>query len=220
MPFVSPRQNTANVFGVVERKLVRIDPLAARLLDELDRLRQDREVAQAEEIHLQQAGPLDVAHRPLRDDFRLALHVLQRHVLIDRLLGDHDGRRVRADVAREALDLHRQIDQLVNLAVRFVRLPQLVALLERVLERDAELIGHHRHDLIDAKDRHAERAADVANRRPGGQRAERADLRDVRFAVLVLHVLNDFAAAILAEVDVDIGASRRFSSKNRSNSRP
>ncbi len=43
---------------VVERKLVRIDPLAARLLDQLDRLGQDREVAQAEEIHLQQAGAL------------------------------------------------------------------------------------------------------------------------------------------------------------------
>ena len=78
-------------------------------------------------------------------------------------------------------------------------------MLERIFERDAELIGHHRHDLIDAEDRHAERAADVANRRPSGQRAERADLSDVRLAVFVLHVLNDFAAAILAEVDVDIG---------------
>ena len=39
----------------------------------------------------------------------------------------------------------------------------------------------------------------------GGQRAERADLGDVRLAVFVLDVLNDLAAAVLAEVDVDIG---------------
>ena len=191
-------------FRVIKRKLLRIDPHAARLLDELNRLGQDREVAQAEEIHLQEAGPLHVAHRPLRDDFRLALHILQRHVLIDRLFGNHDRRRVRADIAREAFDLHRQVDQLVNFAIGVVRLPQLVALLERLLELDAELVGHHRHDLIDAKDRHPQRAANVANRRPRGQRAERADLRDVRLAVFVLYILNHFAAAILAEVDIDI----------------
>ena len=50
-----------------------------------------------------------------------------------------------------------------------------------------------------------ERAAHVADRRPGGQRAERADLRHVRLAVLLLDVLDHLAAALLAEVDVDIG---------------
>ena len=59
--------------------------------------------------------------------------------------------------------------------------------------------------VIDAEDRHAERAADVANRGPGRQRAERADLGDVRLAVLLLDVLDHLAAAVLAEVDVDIG---------------
>ena len=106
---------------IVQRKLVRIDPLAARLLDQIDRLRQNGEVAQAQKIHLQQAGALDVAHRPLRDDFCLAFHVLQRHILVDRPLGDHHGRGVRADVAREAFDLHRQVDELANFAVGFVR---------------------------------------------------------------------------------------------------
>ena len=55
---------------VVERELVRIDPLAGGLLDQVDRLGENRQVAQAEEVHLQQAGRFDVAHGPLRDDFR------------------------------------------------------------------------------------------------------------------------------------------------------
>ena len=62
-------------------------------------------------------------------------------------------------------------------------------------------------DLVDAGERDAQRAAHVVDRRPRGQRAERADLRDVLFAVLVLDVADDLAAAILAEVDVDV---RRF----------
>ncbi len=58
MPLVSPRQSRANVSCVVQRKLVGIDPLAGGLLDQLDRLGENRQVPQAEEVHLQQAGPL------------------------------------------------------------------------------------------------------------------------------------------------------------------
>ena len=54
-------------------------------------------------------------------------------------------------------------------------------------------------------DRPAEHAADVLDRRLGRQRAERADLGDVLLAVLLLDVADDLAAAVLAEVDVDIG---------------
>ena len=103
--------------------------------------------------------------------------------------------------------MRRKIDQLTNLAVRLVGLPQLVALLERLIQRNIELVRHHRHDLIHSENREAQCAADVANRGPRGQRAERANLRDVGLAVFLFDVLNHFAAAIFAEVDVDI---RRF----------
>jgi len=55
--------------------------------------------------------------------------------------------------------------------------------------------------------RNPQRAAHVLDRGPRRQRAEGADLGDVLFAVLLLHVVNDLAAALLAEVDVNI---RRF----------
>ena len=117
MPFVSPRQSSGERRLVVERERVGIDPLAAGFLDQLDAAGEDRQVAQAEEVHLQQAGRFDVAHRPLGDDVGLALHVLQRHVLVDRLVGDHDRRGVGADVAGEAFDLLRQVDQLANFVI-------------------------------------------------------------------------------------------------------
>ena len=53
--------------------------------------------------------------------------------------------------------------------------------------------------------RHVEHAADVFDRRARAQRAERDDLRHLLAAVLLGHVLDHFAAAVHAEVDVDIG---------------
>ena len=104
MPFVSPRQSRAKVSWSSSGKLVGIDLLAGGLLDQIDHLREDRQVPQAEEVHLQQAGPLHVAHRPLGDDFLLVLHVLQGDVVGQRPVGDHHGGGVRADVAGQALD--------------------------------------------------------------------------------------------------------------------
>ena len=45
--------------------------LAARLLDQLDGVVQQRQRAQAEEVHLEQADLFQVAHDPLRRDDRL-----------------------------------------------------------------------------------------------------------------------------------------------------
>ena len=47
----------------------------------------------------------------------LAADVLQRDVLGQRPVGDHHGRGVRADVAGEAFDLLRQVEQLADLGV-------------------------------------------------------------------------------------------------------
>ena len=191
--------------AVVQREFLRVDPLARRLLDQVHRGAEDRQVAQAQEVHLQQAGLLDVAHRPLGDDVLLAGHAAQRDVFGQRLVGDHHGGGMRADVARQALDLAGQIDHFADLAVGFVDLAEVLALLQRLVERDVQLFGHHGRDLVDAGQRDAQRAAHVLDRRPGRQRAERADLGDVVFAVLFLDVADDLAAAFLAEVDIDIG---------------
>ena len=48
---------------------------------EADRLVDDVEVAQPEEVHLQQAERLDVLHRELGDDLLVGALLLQRQVL-------------------------------------------------------------------------------------------------------------------------------------------
>ena len=60
-------------------------------------------------------------------------------------------------------------------------------------------------DLLDAGQRDVQHPADVLDRRLGLERAEGADLGDVGVAVLVPDVLDHLVAALLAEVDVDVG---------------
>ena len=74
--------------GVVEREFIGIDTLAGGLLDQIDGFGEDGEVAEAEKIHFQQAGALDVFHGPLRDDFVFVLHAAEGDVF-----GERDGRR-------------------------------------------------------------------------------------------------------------------------------
>src|SRR5262249_15872802 len=81
---------------------------------------------------------------------------------------------------------------------------QVLALFNGRLDGDFQLVRNHRHDRIDASDRQAQRAADIANRRLGRHRAEGADLRHAFLAVFVLDVLDYFATALLAEVDINI----------------
>ena len=58
---------------------------------------------------------------------------------------------------------------------------------------------------IDALQRHVEHPADVLDGGLGRHRAEGGDLGDARLAVLLPDVGDHLLAAVLAEVDVDVG---------------
>ena len=60
---------------------------------------------------------------------------------------------------------------------------EFVAFSQGFFQRDAQLVGHFGDHVIDRRNGHPQRAAHVADRRPGLQRAERADLRHVLHAV-------------------------------------
>ncbi len=89
---------------VVERYPVDVDVDAVVRLDPAQRLRDDRQVAQAEEVHLEQPEVRDHRALVLRDD-GLALGVaLHGRVQVQRVAADHHARRVHALAAHEALE--------------------------------------------------------------------------------------------------------------------
>ena len=89
--------------------------------------------------------------------------------------------------------------------VRRHRLLQARRLAERALEVDVGAVRHELGDAVAERHRQRQHARHVAHRELRLQLRERHDLRHVLAPVLLRHVLDDLAAARLAEVDVDVG---------------
>ena len=99
---------------IVERDVVDVGPDPGGPLDEIEGDLHHVEVAQAEEVHLEQAEVLDAVHLVLRDDRRVFDRAsrlrlaLDRQVLGERLAGDHHRGGVDAVLAAEALEPARR----------------------------------------------------------------------------------------------------------------
>ena len=68
----------------------------------------------------------------------------------------------------------------------------------------------HLGDAVGLAVGHAHHAGDVADHALGAEGAEGDDVGDAAFAVFSAHVVDDLAAAGLAEVDVDVGRADAF----------
>ena len=101
-------------FLIMQRNIVDIHNLACRLLDELDAVTNNRQRAQAEEVHLQQAQLLHLVFVILRNHAAVTA-LLQRHIVAQIARCDNNTCGMRARVARQALDAARQVDELFNL---------------------------------------------------------------------------------------------------------
>ena len=110
-----------------------------------------------------------------------------------------------SDVSGESFKFQREVDHLRDFGITVVRFSQVVAGVQRLLQVDAQLVGNHAGDLVDASQRDAKRTADVLDRRFGFHGSEGPDLRDAVFAVFFFHVANDVDASIFTKVDIDIG---------------
>ena len=161
-------------------------------------------VLRPEEVHLQETDALDLLHRPLGRDFVL-LALVERGELGDRPRRNHDAGGVHRRVPRHPLERRPMSRQLLHLRVAALQLLEARALLERLVERHVERRRDQLGDLVDVGERHVEHAPDVAHHGLRLHRPEGDDLGDVLAAVLARDVVDDLAAAALAEVDVDVG---------------
>ena len=99
--------------GVVDR-----DVVERELADQLERGVDHVEVAEAEEVDLQQPERGDVVHRELRHDLLLRALLLQRDDVRKRLGADDDARGVDRVGARQAFERLRELDDLLRDRVR------------------------------------------------------------------------------------------------------
>ena len=106
---------------VVERERGDVEAAA----DEVDRLVDHVEVAQSEEVDLQQAERLDVLHRELRHDLLVGAFLLQRHDVDQRAGADHHPRRVDRVLPDEAFERLGEVHDLARDRVAVIRGLQL-----------------------------------------------------------------------------------------------
>ena len=209
---------------VVEGHRVDVGTRPRRLLDEIEGHLDDRQVAQPEEVHLQQAEVLDAVHLVLRDDrgvTRIGAGLglaLDGQVLGQRLVGDDDGGGVDAVLAPEPLEALGDVDHQLRVRVLLVHLAKVggghVAVLVTLdaLETGPQrrVAAHHQRghrlgDLVPEGIGKAEDPGAVAHGRPGLDRRERDDLSHVVRAVTLGDVPDHLAAAALVEVHVYVG---------------
>ena len=196
-------------------QLVEVDVLVAVELDVLDGVVEDRQVAQAEEVHLDQAQRLAAGVVELRDDLAVLQAAHDRDDVDERLAAHDDAGRVHAPLALQALEAERRRDDLLRLRVLVVDDAEVAGLvvalgvrLEDVGERHALAhdVGRHRlGELLAHREGVAEDAARVLEGLLGLDRAVGDDLGDPLLAVLLRDVADDLTAPALVEVDVEVG---------------
>ncbi len=200
---------------VVERQgeQVEVDPLVR--LHHLDGVVHDGEVAQAQEVHLQEAERLALRVVPLRDGDAVGVPHPDRGVVDDRLAGhDHAG-GVHAHLPDQALDAPGGVDDLLHVGLVLVHRPDLARLaVARVggvgdaVEVDAlaeDVGGHGLGEPVAHGVRVAEDARGVLDGVLGLDLAVGADHGHLVGAVLLRDVPDDLDAPALVEVDVDVG---------------
>ncbi len=172
--------------------------------DQPNRLVDHVEVAQAEEVHLQQAERRDGVHRELRHDLLIGALLLERDDVDQGLGADHDAGSVDRVLADEAFERLREVDDLLGGRLGVVRVLEVGAVLEAVGECLAGPFRDQLRDLVDDAVGDLQHPARVTHGRAGGHRPEGDDLGDAVAAVLFGDVVDHPLAAVDGEVDVDV----------------
>ena len=163
----------------------------------------DGQRAQTQKVHFQKAQPLDFHHVELGD--RQAVVRGQRYILGGRVAGNDDARRVGGCMARHPLDFQRGVDEFMHLAVAVVERFQIGADFQRLFQRHFQVGGNELCHPVHILVAHAHNAAHIAHGSAGGHRTKRHDLGHMVTAVFLVDIVNDLLAALVAEVDVEVG---------------
>ena len=205
---------------VVQLQVLQVQVEAPVPLDVLQGVGDDRQVAQAQEVHLDQ--PQALAGRVVElGDHLAVLEAAHDRDDVDDRVGAHDhAGGVDAPLALEALDALGGLEDLGRLRVGGDQLAEVrglaVALGLGVLDvAQRDVLGHDgRRQRLGERLAHAERVAEhargVLERLLGLDGAVGDDHRHAFVAVLLGDVLDDLGAAAVIEVDVEVGHGDAF----------
>ena len=111
---------------------------------------------------------------------------------------------MHARVARKSFECLGVFEELLRLRLGRDRAFQFRIFFRRRVEGYAQFVGNHPSDSIRRRVGKPHHAADVAHHAFRFELAERNDLRDAAFTVLLPHVFENFAAARFTKIDIDV----------------
>ena len=213
---VAARQQTVR-FRVIQREGLKVQVNASVSLNVLYRIRDDGEVTQTQEVHLNQAQALTGGVIELGDDLAVGLAAHHGNHVHEVLAGHDHARSVHAPLTLQTLQALRGlehlavnlIDRVLNEGAQICRLG-VTLILFVVHVRQGDILTHdvRRHRLGEAladRVRLVHHAGGVLERLLRLNGAEGDDLRDLLFTVLFGHVVDDFAAATIVKVHIEVG---------------
>ncbi len=136
---------------VVQRQVSEVDRLPSPAAHQLDRVRQDGERLQAQEVELHQPSGLDPLHVEAGDQQLGARVAVERNRVHQRPVADHHAGRVRRSVAVETLQTPGDVDQPADGLVLGDHRLQLRLRLQRAVEADrvGRIVRHQLADPVD-----------------------------------------------------------------------
>ena len=199
--------------GVVKGDLFLFDVDAEVLFDVCLGLRDNRQRAQAQEVHLEQAH-VGNGMTLVLGNLDAALGVeLGGYVLVDGVAADQNGARVHTLATGKALNRERRVDDAAGVVVLFIGLGKIGVkqilfaglLFEHLLELDLGIARDHLGQALAHVDRVVQDARGVVNSLLGLNGRVGDDVGDLLGAVELANVLHDLEAPLIVEVHIDIG---------------
>ena len=202
--------------GVVDGQVLEVqdEPVPVER-DVLEGIRDDREVAQPQEVHLDQPQALARGVVELGDHLPVLLAAHERDDVDQRVRGHDHARGVDTPLALEPLQALRRLEDLHGLGVVLEDLAQLAGLVVAlgvlvvdVLQGDALAHDVRRHGLgepLPHGERVAQHTRGVLQRLLGLDGAVRDDHGHALVPVLLRDVVDHLGAAAVVEVHVEVG---------------
>src|ERR1035437_883548 len=194
---------------VVERQVFGDEVNAVPLLDKAQRVLDQGESGQAQKVHLEELELIEAVHIELRHDF-IAVGLVERDELLERLGRNHHAGGVHGAVARQAFQAQRHFQDVRHARVFPGSLVKAGLLLDGLFERNVQDVGDHLGDALHVLERHLQHTAHILDGGARPQRVEGDDLGHLLAAVFLGDVLDHLAAPVHTEVHIDIGHADAF----------
>ena len=194
-------------FRIVQRDILR-SHVRSGFPHHIQRVPDHRQRPQAQEVHLQQAQPLDRSHGILGGDYLVV--PLQRHEFHHGFPGNQHARRVGGRVPRHPLQGHCRVDQFPDLRLVVIHLPQHRGNLQRFAQSHTQVKGNRLGHGVRLLVTHSQHPTDVPHNALGRHRTEGDDLAHMVRSVFPGDIVDNLLPPFVAEVHVDIRHAHPF----------